>query len=434
MSENQRLTEIKTAMLLHVPFFASLMLDMMEIIVTKSSRLWDELGITPTAATNGKKIWFYEPFLDSMDLKEAVFVTCHEIAHMMWEHMNRGKYFHDMGSFDGQPFDARLWNVAGDYIINDMLIKSNIGTMPKIGLHSPKYSCDMMTDDVYRDLWKNAPKLPMPNKQGKGNGQQGSGQQGQGQGQGQGQPQQGGGQGQGNDPNGNCGQTLDAHILEPSPVGETELKRAIATAKEAAKAMGKMPAALERMVENYLAPKVSWKERLRHHVTRAASREANTWASPHRRRLITQKIYLPSYTGFGAGEIVVAFDTSGSVGQEELRQYMGELSDILDTCKPERVWVVSCDAEVYPDSVHELYEGHDLINYPPKIVGGGGTDFRPVFRWVEEQNIKPAVLVYLTDLMGTFPAEAVDYPVIWCATYAGEAPWGETIHIDAKEA
>jgi predicted metal-dependent peptidase len=411
VSENQRLTEVKTAMLLHVPFFASLLLDMMEVIVTKDSSLWDQLGVTPTAATNGRKIWFYEPFLDSMDLREAVFVTCHEIGHMMWMHMSRAKYFADMGSFDGQPFDPRLWNMAGDYIINDMLVKSGIGTMPKIGLIDPKYTSDMLTDDVYRDLWKKAPPMSKaPPNSGKGQ-------------RGQGQP----------DSNGNCGDTLDAHLPELSPVGETEMKRAIATASEAAKAMGKMPAALQRMVENYLAPKVSWKERLRHHVTRIASREASTWSSPHRRRLVTQKIYLPSYTGFGAGEIVVAFDTSGSVGQAELQQYMGELSDILDTCRPERVWVVSCDAEVYENSVQELYEGHDLINHPPKIVGGGGTAFEPVFEWIEERGIEPACLIYLTDLMGSFPREAPRYPVIWAATMKGEAPFGEVIFIDSKE-
>lgn len=417
MSDNQRMTEVKTAMLLHVPFFASLLLDLMQIKITKDSTLWDELGVTPTAATDGKRIIFYEPFLDSMDLKEAVFVTCHEVGHTMWEHMNRAKTYMDQGSFDGQPFEPRLWNMAGDYIINDMLVKSGIGQMPKIGLLDAKYTCDMLTEDVYRALMKQC----QGGKQGQGQQPGGPGQQGQ-------------GQGSGKNAHGNHGDTLDAHLPQHSPISETELKRSIATAKEAAKAMGKMPAALERMVEQYLQPKVSWKERLRHHVTRAATREATTWTSPHRRRLVTQKVYLPSYTGFGAGQIVVAFDTSGSVGATELAQYMGELSDILATCRPEKVFVVSCDAAIYEDSIAVLEEGHDLINHPPKIIGGGGTDFRPVFTWIEQEGIEPACLIYLTDLMGTFPSAAPDYPVIWAATYKGEAPFGETIFIDKEEA
>jgi predicted metal-dependent peptidase len=419
MTGDERLTEIKTAMLLHVPFFASLLLDMMEVKVTKDSTLWDDLGVTPTCATNGKRITWYEPFLVALDLKEAVFVTCHEIGHCMWMHMARAKMYADQGSFDGNPFEPRLWNIAGDYIINDMLVKSGIGQMPKVGLLDSKFTSDMLTDDVYRALFKK-----MPPKGGGGQQSPQGAMQG-----GQGTPQGGSSKGQ----HGNHGDTLDAHIHETTQTSEAEMKRAIATAKEAAKAMGKMPAALERMVDQYLQPKVKWREKLRHCVTRAASREASSWASPHRRRLVTQKVYLPSYTGFGAGKIVVAFDTSGSVGERELQQYMGELSDILDTCRPEEVIVVSCDAEVYPDSIQYLQEGHDLINYPPKIIGGGGTRFEPVFEWLDEEGIEPACLIYLTDLMGSFPKEEPKYPVIWAATMEGEAPFGETIFIDAKE-
>jgi predicted metal-dependent peptidase len=323
-------------------------------------------------------------------------------------HMSRAKMYADQGTFDGQPFDPRLWNMAGDYIINDMLVKSGIGQMPKIGLLDAKFTSEMLTDDVYRELMKQQ----SGNKGGN---------------QGQGQPQ--GGKGA----DGNQGDTLDAHIHDTTQTTETEMKRAIATAKEAAKAMGKMPAALERMVDQYLQPKVKWREKLRHCVTRATSREASTWASPHRRRLVTQRIYYPSYTGFGAGKIVVAFDTSGSVGQRELNQYMGELSDILDTCRPEQVIVVSCDAELYEDSITYLEDGHDLINHPPKIIGGGGTSFVPVFDWIDSEGIEPACVIYLTDLCGTFPKDEPKYPVIWATTMEGEAPFGETIFIDAKE-
>ncbi len=415
MSENQRLTEVKTAMLLHVPFFASLLLDQMEVIVTKDPSMWTSMGCAPTAATNGKKIFWYEPFLDSLDLKEAVFVTCHEIGHMMWMHMHRARVFADTG-FEGQPFSGELWNVAGDYIINDMLVKSGIGAMPKMGLHDPQqFTSEMLTDDVYRKLWQQAPKIKisMPGNAG--------------QGQPQGQP--------GNQPAGKGGQkSFDMHIHELSKSSDQDVKRAIATAKEAAKAMGKMPAALERLVDEYLKPKVTWKEKLRHEVTRAISREATTWASPHRRRLVTTGIYFPSYTGFGAGLVVVVFDTSGSIGQTELNMFMSELNDILQTTRPRGVILMSCDAKVYEDAIHHLEDGEDIMNHPPVIKGGGGTSFIPPFQWVEDQGLEPAALVYLTDLCGGFPAGAPKYPVIWCSTMEGQqAPWGETIFIDRTE-
>jgi predicted metal-dependent peptidase len=400
--DNIRMTEAKTAMLLHVPFFASLLLDIMRVKITKDSTIWDELGTTPTAATDGKTIWFYDDFLTSLDVREAVFVICHEIGHMMWQHMPRAKTFMDLG-FEGQEFQPMIWNIAGDFVINDMLVKSNIGQMPKIGLLAKQYTSEMLTDEVYRDLMKNA--------QPSGGGGSGKGQQGAG-------GKQGGGHG-----------GFDTHIPGTEQISETELKRAVATASEAAKAVGKMPASLERFVESLLKPKVNWQERLRHHVTRASTRESTTWSSPHRRRLVTQKIYLPSYTGKGAGTIVVVFDTSGSIGEKELQIFLSELADILDTCKPEVVWLMSCDAAIDPASIHELYEGHDLVNHPPKIIGGGGTSFVPPFEWCKEQGLEPACLVYLTDLYGGFPEEP-DFPVIWCCTTDKEAPFGETIKID----
>lgn len=411
-TENQRLTEVKTAMLLHVPFFASLLLDQMDVQLTNDSSLWDQLGMPPTCATDGRRIIWFEPFLNSLDLKEAVFVTCHEIGHGMWMHMHRAKVFLDVG-FEGQPFEPGMWNAAGDYIINDMLVKSGIGTMPKVGLIDQKYTSEMLTDDVYRDLMKQKP----PGGKGAGQGKQGQ-QQGN-------QP--------GNQP-GNQQRSFDAHIPQLSPVSDQDMKRAIASAKEAAKAMGKMPAALERIVDSYLKPKVSWKEKLRHVVTRAVSREATTWSTPHRRRLVTTGIYYPSYTGYGAGQVVVVFDTSGSIGQVELNMFLTELDDILQTTRPESIILMSCDATVYKDAIHYLSAGDDIKAYPPKIKGGGGTSFRPPFKWVDDEGFHPAALVYLTDLYGDFPADAPNYPVIWCSTVESQvAPWGETIFIDRRE-
>lgn len=393
-SEPIKLTQLKTAMLLYVPFFASLLLDMLTLKVGKFPELFG--GDKGTAATDGKTIWFDEDFLASLRLPEAVGVTCHEIAHCMWMHMARGKQYKDTG-FDGEAFDPRLWNIAGDYVINDMLKASDVGELPSCALLDKRYTHDMLVDNVYRELKKNPPP-------------------------------------QGGNPidgDGNDGSTLDHHILSPGVMSDAEWKRAVQTAADAAKAMGKMPAALARFVDQLMNPQVRWQDKLRFHVTRAVSRETTSWKSPHRRRLVIQGVYLPSYTGFAAGEIVVAVDTSGSIGQRELTTFFSELAGILDDCKPERVWVLGCDAAV--NSVEELYAGHDLASYPPEVKGGGGTAFEPVFNWIEENGIEPASLIYFTDMYGSFPEHAPSYPVIWCATTDHPAPWGELVRIDVKE-
>jgi predicted metal-dependent peptidase len=391
---NPEYTKIKTAMLVHVPFFSSLLFDIMNVEIGKFPHIFGDRAAT--AATDGKNVYFDEDFLKTLKLPEAVFVMCHEIGHAMWQHMARARKYADVG-FEGEPFDPRRWNFAGDYVINDMLVKSGVGKMPSVGLLDKKYTSEMMVEDVYRDL---KDQLPPPKMVEIGIG------------------------------HGNHGDTLDVHIHSPCDINEAEMKRAITTALEAAKAQGNVPAALERFCNNFLKPQVSWQERLRYHVTRAVSRDATTWARPHRRRLVMQGVYLPTTTGFGAGDVVVTVDTSGSIGQAELNTFFSELDDILMNCRPTSVALIGCDAAI--SSVHILEAGQSLKENPPKLGGGGGTSFRPPFQHVEDEAWRPSALIYFTDMYGDFPPEAPAYPVIWCRTTEVAAPWGETIDVKIK--
>jgi predicted metal-dependent peptidase len=387
MDGKEKLTQVRTAMLLHTPFFASILLDMMNVQVGKFPNMFPPGN--ETAATDGKNIWFDEDFLSKLKLPEAVFVMCHEVGHAMWMHMSRGKHFHDTIGPDGLPFDAARWNRAGDYVINDMLTKSKVGRMPESGLLSKDYTADMLVDDVYKKL-KNDPK--------DGNGQS----------------------------------TLDVHVLSPGQLSKTEWARVVRTAADAAKSQGKLPEVLDRFVDKLLNPVVPWQEKLRHQISRCAGRDATTWSKPHRRRLITQNVVMPSYTGFAAGHVVFVVDTSGSMGPDELAQALGECDKILQDCSPEAVTLIGCDAEI--NSTFELYAGDSLAANPPELKGGGGTSFRPPFKWVEDEGVRPACLVYFTDMYGDFPKHEPEYPVIWCSSTPEKvAPFGETIYVEFKK-
>ena len=383
--ENTKLTEVKTAMLLHTPFFASILLDYMSLKVGSFPDIFPNGNAT--AATDGKNIWFDENFFDSMSLPERVFVTCHEVGHAMWLHMDRMKQYIDTG-FDGKPFDQGRFNRAGDYVINDMLTKCKIGKMPSCGLHDRKYTSEMLVDDVYRML-----------------------------------EQEGDGEG----PGGGEGGSLDHHIPANSQCTEQEMKRVVASAAAAAKAQGRLPANLERFVDQLLNPKVDWAVLLRKAFNRVAGRDSYTYTRPHRRKLEETGIYLPSPTGFAAGVTVFVGDTSGSMSEREYIQALSECDKIISDCRPEEVILIGCDAQV--NSVYHLYEGDSLADNPPKLGGGGGTSFVPPFEWLEERGITPACLVYFTDMYGNFPPDP-GFPVIWCSTTEKTEPFGETIHVD----
>jgi len=399
-------TEIKTAMLLHIPFFASLLLDIMKIRIGKFPHIFPQaidkdgkqIAAFETMATDGKTIYMDEDFIRDLPIVNAVFAVCHEIGHAMWEHMARAKRYVDLG-FDGQPFQPMLWNIAADFVINDLLVKAKIGAikLDKDGtpewLLDPKYTCEMTVEEVYRDLVKNG--LPQSCK--------------------------GGGKGPGQ----------DVHVYELGDISEAELKRAIQSAADSAKAMGKLPAELERFAEQLLNAQVSWQELLRTTVVTATSRDTTSWSRPHRRRLVGQGVYLARPSAFGCDDIVIAVDTSGSIGQPELNVFFSELADIIRTCRPERVHVLGIDSRVA--SYEELPGDVDITNNPPKCKGGGGTNFVPAFEWVEEHNIVPDAFVYFTDLQGPGPSEEPGYPVIWCSTTPElKGNIGTTIYVEIK--
>jgi predicted metal-dependent peptidase len=202
----------------------------------------------------------------------------------------------------------------------------------------------------------------------------------------------------------------------------------VQSAADTAKAYGKMPGALKRFADQVLDPQISWQELLRTTVVVAASRDTKSWARPHRRRLAGQGVYLARPTAFGCETLVVAVDTSGSIGRKELSMFFAELSDIIRTCSPERIWLLGADSAVA--SVEELPGDVDIQDNPPRVGGGGGTDFNPVFHWVEKQGLIPDCLVYFTDLCGPGPTIEPGYPVVWCSTTEGsQGAVGKTIHI-----
>jgi len=390
-------TEVKTAMLLHLPFFASLLLDVMDVRVGKFPEKFGPMA--NTAATDGRTIWFDEDWLGELTVQEGVFVCCHEIGHAMWDHLSRAKRYRDLG-FDGKAFSPLLWNCAADYVINDMLVKCGL-SMPVdkktgkiIGLHEPaKYTFEMGVEEVYRLLLQGA-KMQSQD----GAGEDGSGQPG-----------------------------FDKHIHEHDKISPAEMKRAVQSAVDTAKACGALPGALKRFAEELIESKIPWQEKLRHIVTSRSSRDTSTWARPHKRRLAHQKMYLARPSSYGCGTIVWVFDTSGSIGAREMTVFASEGAEIMRSCRPERVILIGCDSAVA--SVTEFAGDEELTAEKLQVGGGGGTDFRPPFEWLEEHGIVPDALIYFTDMYGPFP-EPQSFPVIWAATTDVAAPHGDLVRVE----
>ena len=191
-----------------------------------------------------------------------------------------------------------------------------------------------------------------------------------------------------------------------------------------------MPGGLDRVVGKILEPLTNWKEVLRRFVDQAMKGDYS-WLRPNRRYL-QSGFYLPSLHSEEIGHIVIAVDTSGSVDEEMLTQFASELTSIMEDYKTS-CDILYCDTRIHK---HQFVTSDDLpIKFEP--CGYGGTDFRPPFKWVKDNQVTPVCLIYLTDMCcHAFPSEEPSYPVLWAQyedeCFASKAPFGETVLLKEK--
>jgi predicted metal-dependent peptidase len=224
------------------------------------------------------------------------------------------------------------------------------------------------------------------------------------------------------------GQVLDAPLpTDETPSAEEQAREwsvAVNQAVTLSKQAGKAPAGLARTLEGAAEAMVDWRELLRRLWSDTIPADSS-WMRPNRRH-IWNGLYLPGVVREGVGEIAIAVDCSGSVNGRLLRLFEAEVCSILEGQRPQCVHVLYFDAEVHKV---ETYQAGEQVHLNP--VGGGGTDFGPCFDWLEEHGIQPQTLVFLTDLYGTFPESAPDYPVLWASTGGRHAPFGSVIPMQA---
>jgi predicted metal-dependent peptidase len=371
----------------------------------------------PIAATDGSNLLVNPETFFKYSLHERLFICSHEILHCILNHLvlmhgfaMRGKVTFPDGS--ALPYSPEIMNRAMDYVINDMLVESKVGTFNKDWLHDTSIATakDSVVD-TYRKVFDDL----------KGKGQikvtrgviDASGV-------------------------GNAGQ-FDQHLPPGASQGKNPVQASkerdegqwqteLAAAVNSAKAQGKLPAGLERLINEVLNPKVDWREHIAALFARKVGSGSFDWRRADR-RLIVRDIYAPGRSGFGAGTVVVGVDTSGSIGDKEVATFFGEMSGILEDVQPKRLVVMWCDAKVH--RTDDLEEAGDLASLrSKKVPGGGGTSFVPVFDEIDKMGIEPDALVYMTDGMGCFPKQAPRYTVIWGSIYPqAKYPFGDVVDL-----
>lgn len=362
------LAKAKAALILDQPFFASLLFTMPLI----------EDASVKTMATNGEEIRYNPEFLASMTLQETVFVLAHETLHCVFQHMHRR----------GQR-NANKYNIAADYVINDVLVNEKVGKMPEGCLLNPSLVAQGKgtTEGVY-DLLPDSDEQKQPGESG-----------------------------------GAMDEVSDAgNDAAETAAKEAEMRVKIVQAGNAAKMQGKLSQGIARLVGEVTATRTDWKSVLRRFLSERAKTDLS-YAKP-KRRFMADDVNLPSLIGEKLGSIVVAVDCSGSIDEKLLNKFSSEISAIVQDVRPSVVHVLYFDSEV---CATETFGCEDDVKLSPH--GGGGTAFSPIFKHIEANELNPVACVVLTDLCCSDYGDVPSYPVLWASTEKHDTPFGEVLLI-----
>ena len=354
-----RIIVARVGLLLRHPFFG----NMATRLIIKEASDW-----CPTAATDGRHLFYSVPFFAKMSNKEIEFVIAHEILHCVFDHMTRR-----------EDRDPQIHNIAADYIVNNTLVRDRIGDKPKdIPIFQDfKYdgwSSEAVYDDIFdkydqEELDQLGKLLDEHVDWEKGN-----------------TPKPG--QAKGKAP----GANKPSYSKEELAKIRDEIKENMMSAAQAAGA-GNVPKEVERMIKELTEPKITWRELLRQQIE-STIRNDFTFARPSRKGWHTGAI-LPGMNFMDTVDLCIAIDMSGSIGDSQANDFLSEVQGIMDEYQDYKIKLWCFDTEVYNEQDFSADSASDLREY--KVIGGGGTDFMKNWTYMKEQDIVPKKFIMFTD-------------------------------------
>lgn len=199
-----------------------------------------------------------------------------------------------------------------------------------------------------------------------------------------------------------------------------KIAKAVKDAAAKTRAAGQMTAENELAVYKFAAETVNWKAQLRRFVARSIETVLDSSKKKRNRR------YGIMYPGTIKTEVLhigIAMDTSGSVSNEALNQFMAEIHAISK--QGVKLTVVEADSEI-----KNAYEYNPKKAY--KVAGRGGTAYKPAFDYFNELKTIDG-MIYFGD-MDAFDTETLKKPkygVLWAIVGDQNPPanFGQQIRI-----
>ena len=310
----------------------------------------------PTAATDGRHLFYNRDFFEKLSTKQVEFVIAHEILHNVFDHMSRR-----------ESRNPQIFNVAADYCVNGQLVRDRIGdhNIPDIKIfHDSKYyghSAEQVYDEIfnkYDEDQLNALGQLLDEhidweKEGKGN-----------------RPQ---------------------YSKEDLKKIRDEIREATMQAAQAAGA-GHLPSSVARLIKELTEPKMNWRELLRQQI-QSLIKNDYSFTRPNRKGWHMGAV-LPGLKNDETIDVCIAIDMSGSIGDAQAKDFLSEVKGIMEEYKDYKIKLWCFDTQVYNEADFDGYND-DIMSYD--IKGGGGTDFMANWVYMKDNDIQPKKFIMFTD-------------------------------------
>ena len=431
----RKLAAARTKLVLDKPFLGALVL---RLPLIESTGSW-----CSTSATDARSIYYNAEYIAALSLAQVQFVLAHEALHCGLAHFARREHR-----------DINRWNIACDHAVNPLLLEDGL-ELPPGALFNEDYQ-GLSAEEIYPLIKSDSDEKTLdqhlyddPNNET--GDQPAETQQADTPPTDQPDPQPPRDEDQRDNPpstsapaaalkhvdpqepqessqdnsdhNGNSNRPPPLSAQERDKLNTQWQQRMVSAVQQASMA-GKMNGSVARHIDRLLRSTVPWRTVLARFMGGASKVDYNMTRPTQRR---SGEAILPSLHARQIN-VAIAVDTSGSIEHSELELFISEINAIKSLVNA-RITLLACDWQLDPDGPW-TFEPWDQLQLPESLQGGGGTDFRPVFDWINVQGQAMDLVVYFTDACGQFPADRVNTETLWLVKGKAPVPWGQRIQLN----
>jgi predicted metal-dependent peptidase len=313
--------------------------------------------------SNGSVFEYNQEYIESLSIDELCFCLANGAMHAALAHENRQ-----------QNRISWLWQKATDYAINSMLVHNNL-ELP-LGVNYERRFDGMYAEEIYAILQDEITHKEFEDEQSSQN-------------------------------------------MEQNLIQEERFAQLLHQSTQKADSYDELPEGIERFIELKNSSKIDWREKLHHILDRYFT--DNYRVIPPSKKLLYSGIYLPSLYSEKL-TLVVAIDSSGSVDEALLGTFIDELEALLISFVDVSIELLICDNKIRS---HKSISSYEIREY--ELLGGGATSFVPVFEYIQKENLTCKLLIYFSDLDGTFPKQEPDFDTLWVSPKEAKVPFGELL-------